>query len=66
MHEELLRKIIRTKIKVGMHILEELPAPIQQSAKQMLNILQEELSSYPKEQGHHKNNLKNIIEIAGI
>lgn len=42
MHEELLRKIIRTKIKVGMHILEELPAPIQQSAKQMLNILQEE------------------------
>ncbi|HHL3299615.1 DUF3926 domain-containing protein [Bacillus cereus group sp. Bce001] len=61
MHEELLRKIICTKIKVGMHILEELPAPIQQSAKQMLNILQEELSSYPNEQGHHKNNLKNII-----
>ncbi|HHB1767668.1 TPA: DUF3926 domain-containing protein [Bacillus cereus] len=61
MHEELLRKIIHTKIKVGMHILEELPAPIQQSAKQMLNILQEELSSYPNEQGHHKNNLKNII-----
>ncbi|KYZ68742.1 DUF3926 domain-containing protein [Bacillus sp. GZT] len=61
MHEELLRKIIRTKIKVGMHILEGLPAPIQQSAKQMLNILQEELSSYPKEQEHHKNNFKNII-----
>ncbi|MGQ0438988.1 DUF3926 domain-containing protein, partial [Bacillus sp. B-TM1] len=30
MHEELLRKVIRTKIKVGMHILKELPAPIQQ------------------------------------
>ncbi|MGH0780486.1 DUF3926 domain-containing protein [Bacillus cereus] len=61
MHEELLRKIIRTKIKVGMHILEGLPAPIQQSAKQMLNILQEELSSYPKEQEYRKNNFKNII-----
>ena len=42
MHEELIRKVIRTKIKMGMHILEELPAPIQQSAKQILNILQEE------------------------
>lgn len=61
MHEELIRKVIRTKIKMGMHILEELPAPIQQSAKQILNILQEELVAYPKEQGHHKNNLKNII-----
>ena len=54
MHEELIRKVIRTKIKMGMHILEELPAPIQQSAKQILNILQEELAAYPKEQGHHK------------
>ena len=61
MHEELIRKVIRTKIKMGIHILEELPAPIQQSAKQILNILQEELAAYPKEQGHHKNNLKNII-----
>ncbi len=61
MHEELLRKVIRTKIKVGMHILEELPTPIQQSAKQMLNILQEELASYPKEQGNHEDNLKSII-----
>ena len=61
MHEELLRKIIRTKIKVGMHILEELPAPIQQSAKQILNILQEELAAYPKEREHHDVNLKNII-----
>ncbi|CJW26294.1 DUF3926 domain-containing protein [Bacillus cereus group sp. MYBK71-2] len=61
MHEELLRKVIRTKIKVGMHILEELPAPIQQSAKQMLNILQEELAAYPKEQGQHEDNLKSII-----
>lgn len=61
MHEELLRKVIRTKIKVGMHILEELPAPIQQSAKQMLNILQEELAAYPQEQEHHEDNLKSII-----
>ncbi|BCD21405.1 MULTISPECIES: DUF3926 domain-containing protein [Bacillus] len=61
MHEELLRKVIRTKIKVGMHILEELPAPIQQSAKQILNILQEELAAYPKEQGHREDNLKSII-----
>ena len=61
MHEELLRRVIRTKVKVGMHILEELPNPIQQSAKQMLNILQEELAAYPKEQGHHEDNLKSII-----
>lgn len=61
MREELLRKIIHTKIKVGMNILEELPAPIQQSAKHMLNILQEELAAYPKEQEHHKDNLKSII-----
>ncbi|MGE6539882.1 DUF3926 domain-containing protein [Bacillus luti] len=60
MHEELLRKVIRTKIKFGMHILEELPAPIQQSAKQILSILQEELAAYPKEQGHHEDNLKSI------
>ena len=61
MHEELLRKVIRTKIKVGMNILEELPPPIQQSAKKILNILQEELAAYPKEQEHHKDNLKSII-----
>ena len=29
MHEELLRRVIRTKVKVGMHILEELPNLIQ-------------------------------------
>ncbi|MGG0124829.1 DUF3926 domain-containing protein [Bacillus paranthracis] len=61
MHEELIRKVIRTKIKIGMHILEELPAPIQQSAKQILNILQEELSSYAPEQPQHNNNLKSIV-----
>ncbi|QWG31760.1 DUF3926 domain-containing protein [Bacillus mycoides] len=61
MHDEMLRKVIRTKIKVGMHILEELPNPIQQSAKQILNILQEELAAYPKEQAHHEDNLKSII-----
>lgn len=48
MHEELLRKVIRTKVRVGMRILEELPTPIQQSAKQMLSILQEELAAYRK------------------
>lgn len=61
MHEELLRRVIRTKVKVGMHILEELPNPIRQSAKQILNILQEELAAYPKEREHYENNLKNII-----
>ncbi|MDM5237343.1 DUF3926 domain-containing protein [Bacillus cereus] len=61
MHEELLRRVIRTKIKVSMHILEELPDPIQQSAKQMLNILQEELAAYPKEQEHPEDNLKSIV-----
>lgn len=61
MHEELLRRVIRTKVKVGMHILEELPNPIQQSAKQILNILQEELAAYTKEREHHEVNLKNII-----
>ncbi|MDZ4535037.1 DUF3926 domain-containing protein [Bacillus cereus] len=61
MHEELLRRVIRTKVKVGLHILEELPNPIQQSAKQILNILQEELAAYLKEREHHEVNLKNII-----
>ncbi|WP_242273771.1 DUF3926 domain-containing protein [Bacillus cereus group sp. BfR-BA-01310] len=61
MHDELLRRIIRTKLKVGMRILEELPNPIQQSAKQALNVLQEELSSYTEEQPHPEGNLKIII-----
>ncbi|MEB9502525.1 DUF3926 domain-containing protein [Bacillus anthracis] len=61
MHEELSRKLIRTKIKVGMHILEEFPNPIQQSAKQILNIWQEELAAYLKEQGHHEDKLKSTI-----
>ena len=61
MHEELLRKVIRTKIKVGMNLLGELPVPIQQAAKQMLNILQEELAAYLKEQGHHEDKLKSTI-----
>ena len=61
MHDELLRKVIRTKIKIGMRILEELPNPIQQSAKQALNILQEELSSYAEEQQQPESNLKSII-----
>ncbi|MGG5806610.1 DUF3926 domain-containing protein [Bacillus mycoides] len=61
MHDELLRKIIRTKIKIGMRILEELPNPIQQSAKHALNILQEELSSYAEEQPQPEINLKSII-----
>ncbi|PEA42804.1 DUF3926 domain-containing protein [Bacillus wiedmannii] len=61
MREELLRKVIRTKIKVGMNILEELPPPIQQSAKQILNILQEEISSYVAEQPQPESNLKSIV-----
>ncbi|HFJ9441679.1 MULTISPECIES: DUF3926 domain-containing protein [Bacillus] len=61
MREELLRKVIHAKIKVVMNILEELPTPIQQSAKQMLNILQEELAAYPKKREHHEDNLKSII-----
>ncbi|OQR54587.1 DUF3926 domain-containing protein [Bacillus sp. CDB3] len=61
MHDELLRKVIRTKIKIGMRILEELPNPIQQSAKQALNILQEELSSYIEAQPHPEDHLKSII-----
>ncbi|EEK75144.1 hypothetical protein bcere0007_2700 [Bacillus mycoides] len=44
-----------------MRILEELPNPIQQSAKHALNILQEELSSYAEEQPQPESNLKSII-----
>lgn len=61
MHDELLRKVIRTKIKIGMLILEELPNPIQQSTKHALNILQEELSFYAEEQPQPESNLKSII-----
>ncbi|MBC6971815.1 DUF3926 domain-containing protein [Bacillus sp. Xin] len=45
MREELLRKVIRTKIEVGMHLINELPTPFGQQAKKVINILQEELSS---------------------
>ncbi|HHT7236293.1 MULTISPECIES: DUF3926 domain-containing protein [Bacillus] len=61
MHDELLRKVIRTKIKVGIRILEELPNPIQHHAKQALNILQEELSSCITEQPQPESSLKSII-----
>ncbi|HEK9101654.1 DUF3926 domain-containing protein [Bacillus pfraonensis] len=61
MREELLRKIIQTKLKVGMYIINELPTPIQQSAKKALSILQEELSSCMQETAKPtKSNLKNI------
>lgn len=61
MREELLRKVIRTKIEVGMYILEELPTPVQHSAKKFLNILQEELSSCKQEKTQTtKNGLQSI------
>ncbi|HDX9577165.1 TPA: DUF3926 domain-containing protein [Bacillus pseudomycoides] len=50
MREDLLRKMIRTKIEVGAYMINELPAPLQQRAKGLLNIFQEELTSYAKEQ----------------
>ncbi|MEH6888814.1 DUF3926 domain-containing protein [Bacillus sp. JJ864] len=50
MREELLRKIIRTKIEMGMYVMNELPHPIQQRAQKMITILQEELTSYIQEQ----------------
>ncbi|MBO1582138.1 MULTISPECIES: DUF3926 domain-containing protein [Bacillus] len=61
MREELLRHIIRKKLEVGMYILGELPPPVQQSANKMLNILQEELSSYKQEKTQNtKSNLQSI------
>ncbi|EEL52384.1 hypothetical protein bcere0022_2660 [Bacillus cereus Rock3-44] len=53
--------MIQTKLKVGMYIINELPTPIQQSARKVLNILQEELSSCMQETTHSTtSNLKNI------
>ncbi|MDC2865251.1 MULTISPECIES: DUF3926 domain-containing protein [unclassified Bacillus (in: firmicutes)] len=49
MREDLLRKMIRTKIEIGAYMINELPAPLQQRAKGVLNIFQEELTSYVKE-----------------
>lgn len=61
MREELLRKVIRTKLEVGMYILQELPTPVQQPAKKVLSILQEELSSCMHEKTQPtENNLKSI------
>ncbi|WP_459502078.1 DUF3926 domain-containing protein [Bacillus sp. C1] len=61
MHEELLRRIIRKKVEVGMYILDELPIPVQQSAKKILNILQEEFSSCTQEKTQTtKTNLQSI------
>ena len=39
MHEDLLRKVIHTKVEVGMYIINELPTPFRQQAKKMINIL---------------------------
>lgn len=50
MHEDLLRKIIQTKIEVGGYVINKLPAPLKQQANEMLNIFHEELTSYIKEQ----------------
>ncbi|MCP1122104.1 DUF3926 domain-containing protein [Bacillus sp. 3103sda1] len=50
MREDLLRKIIRTKIEVGGYVINGLPAPLQQRANEMLNMFHEELTSYIKEQ----------------
>ncbi|MEN1938440.1 DUF3926 domain-containing protein [Paenibacillus sp. 102] len=61
MREDLLRKLIRTKVEVGMYIINELPTPIQRSAKKALSILQEELSSCMQETAKPTtSNLKNI------
>ncbi|PFE03418.1 hypothetical protein CN288_12630 [Bacillus sp. AFS023182] len=61
MREDLLRKAIRTKVEVGMYIMNELPTPVQQSAKKVLSILQEELSScMQKTTRPTTSNLKNI------
>lgn len=44
MREELLRKIIQTKIEIGMHVINEFPPSIQNNIKAAMHILQEELS----------------------
>lgn len=50
MREDLLRKVIRTKIEIGAYMINGLPAPLQQQANEMLNMFHEELTSYIKEQ----------------
>lgn len=50
MREDLIRKMIRTKIEVGAYMIIGLPTPLQQRAKGLLNIFQEELTSYIQEQ----------------
>ncbi|WP_242144324.1 MULTISPECIES: DUF3926 domain-containing protein [unclassified Bacillus cereus group] len=61
MHEDLLRQIIRTKVEMGMYMVEKLPTPVQQSAKKVLTILQEELSSCTQEKAQTtKSNLQSI------
>ncbi|MDP7979948.1 DUF3926 domain-containing protein [Bacillus sp. WLY-B-L8] len=62
MREDLLRKMIRTKIEVGAYMINELPAPLQQRAKGLLNIFQEELTSYIQEQKQPaETSLKRVI-----
>lgn len=56
MHEDLLRKVIHTKVEVGMYIINELPTPFRQQAKKMINILQEELSSCMQEKNNRQTN----------
>ncbi|PEP56393.1 MULTISPECIES: DUF3926 domain-containing protein [Bacillus] len=61
MHEDLLRTVIQTKLKLGICIINELPTPIGQQAKKMIHILQEELSACIQEEKQPAEvNLKSI------
>ncbi|MGF9963795.1 DUF3926 domain-containing protein [Bacillus rhizoplanae] len=50
MHEDLLRKMIRTKLEIGGYVINRLPAPLHQRANEVLNMFHEELTSYIQEQ----------------
>ncbi|CAM4306652.1 hypothetical protein BAMA_22845 [Bacillus manliponensis] len=62
MHEELIRKIIQTKIEIGMHVIKEFPSSMQHPIKTAMHILQEELS-YSLEKENKKSKQKQLQSI---
>lgn len=55
MNDELLRKVIRQKIEIGMMLLEKAPSPVQNTGKKILDIIWEEAEPYFNKQGHQDN-----------
>ncbi|KXG11447.1 hypothetical protein AT864_00530 [Anoxybacillus sp. P3H1B] len=60
MNEQVVRKIIQAKLKIGTSILNKMPQSLKETSNLFLRILAEELPSVPKTDKKTSNSLKNI------